>query len=168
MQSFCFLLANGERVFPPESLLCLGGFAGLGRGGRLQNSFLDLRRMKTRGSACKQRPPEERACLGPCRVVIRPVANVQAEWFQAAEASHTHRAPTSASPLQVPADVEKCQDRMECFNADLKADMERWQNNKRQDFRQLLMGMADKNIQYYEKVMSAPTRPRHPPPPPPH
>lgn len=54
--------------------------------------------------------------------------------------------------LQVPTDVEKCQDRVECFNADLKADMERWQNNKRQDFRQLLMGMADKNIQYYEKV----------------
>uniref|UniRef100_A0A2K5YNA6 Sorting nexin-30 n=1 Tax=Mandrillus leucophaeus TaxID=9568 RepID=A0A2K5YNA6_MANLE len=53
---------------------------------------------------------------------------------------------------KVPADVEKCQDRMECFNADLKADMERWQNNKRQDFRQLLMGMADKNIQYYEKI----------------
>ncbi|NXP27753.1 SNX30 protein, partial [Scytalopus superciliaris] len=53
---------------------------------------------------------------------------------------------------KVPTDVEKCQDRVECFNADLKADMERWQNNKRQDFRQLLMGMADKNIQYYEKV----------------
>ncbi|NXF41351.1 SNX30 protein, partial [Nyctibius bracteatus] len=53
---------------------------------------------------------------------------------------------------EVPTDVEKCQDRVECFNADLKADMERWQNNKRQDFRQLLMGMADKNIQYYEKV----------------
>lgn len=56
---------------------------------------------------------------------------------------------------KVPADVEKCQDRMECFNADLKADMERWQNNKRQDFRQLLMGMADKNIQYYEKCLLA-------------
>ncbi|TRY56473.1 hypothetical protein DNTS_008710 [Danionella cerebrum] len=52
----------------------------------------------------------------------------------------------------VPTDVEKCQDRVECFNADLKADWERWQNNKRQDFRQLLTGMADKNIQYYEKV----------------
>lgn len=64
------------------------------------------------------------------------------------------------SAFQVPADVEKCQDRMECFNADLKADMERWQNNKRQDFRQLLMGMADKNIQYYEKVMSVSTRPQ--------
>uniref|UniRef100_A0A8C6WBW7 Sorting nexin-30 n=1 Tax=Nannospalax galili TaxID=1026970 RepID=A0A8C6WBW7_NANGA len=56
---------------------------------------------------------------------------------------------------KVPADVEKCQDRMECFNADLKADMERWQNNKRQDFRQLLMGLADKNIQYYEKCLMA-------------
>lgn len=63
-----------------------------------------------------------------------------------------YKVPTYASPFQVPADVEKCQDRMECFNADLKADMERWQNNKRQDFRQLLMGMADKNIRYYEKV----------------
>lgn len=66
----------------------------------------------------------------------------------------------NALPFQVPADVEKCQDRMECFNADLKADMERWQSNKRQDFRQLLMGMADKNIQYYEKVMSVPARPQ--------
>ncbi|XP_063143394.1 sorting nexin-30 isoform X3 [Rattus norvegicus] len=54
---------------------------------------------------------------------------------------------------KVPADVEKCQDRMECFNADLKADMERWQGNKRNDFRQLLVGLADKNIQYYEKEM---------------
>ncbi|XP_005382988.1 PREDICTED: sorting nexin-30 [Chinchilla lanigera] len=56
---------------------------------------------------------------------------------------------------KVPAEVEKCQDRVECFNADLKADMERWQNNKRQDFRQLLMGLADKNIQYYEKCLMA-------------
>lgn len=41
---------------------------------------------------------------------------------------------------------------MECFNADLKADWERWQSNKRHDFKQLLTGMADKNIGYYEKV----------------
>ncbi|XP_076875694.1 sorting nexin-30 [Brachyhypopomus gauderio] len=55
----------------------------------------------------------------------------------------------------VPTDVEKCQDRVECFNADLKADWDRWQNNKRQDFRQLLTGVADKNIQYYEKCLAA-------------
>ena len=53
---------------------------------------------------------------------------------------------------QVPVEVEKCQDRGECFNADLKADWERWQSNKRQDFRQLLTSMADKNINYFEKV----------------
>ncbi|XP_051541440.1 sorting nexin-30-like isoform X3 [Myxocyprinus asiaticus] len=55
----------------------------------------------------------------------------------------------------VPTDVERCQDRLECFNADLKADWDRWQNNKRQDFRQLLTGMADKNIQYYEKCLAS-------------
>lgn len=53
---------------------------------------------------------------------------------------------------QIPAEVEKCQDKMECFNADLKADWERWQSNKRQDFKQLLTGMADKNVTHYEKV----------------
>ncbi|XP_016399632.1 sorting nexin-30-like [Sinocyclocheilus rhinocerous] len=55
----------------------------------------------------------------------------------------------------VPSDVEKCQDRVECFNADLKADWDRWENNKRQDFRQLLTGMSNKNILYYEKCLAA-------------
>lgn len=45
---------------------------------------------------------------------------------------------------------------MECFNADLKADWERWQGNKRHDFKQLLTGMADKNVSYYEKVRRGP------------
>uniref|UniRef100_A0A3P8WYK7 Sorting nexin-30 n=1 Tax=Cynoglossus semilaevis TaxID=244447 RepID=A0A3P8WYK7_CYNSE len=51
--------------------------------------------------------------------------------------------------------VEKCQDRVECFNADLKADWERWQSNKRQDFKQLLTGVADKNIHYFETCQAA-------------
>lgn len=58
----------------------------------------------------------------------------------------------------MPVEVEKCQDKVECFNADLKADWERWQSNKRQDFKQLLTGMADKNINYYEKVESSATQ----------
>jgi len=60
----------------------------------------------------------------------------------------------------VPVEVEKCQDRVECFNADLKADWERWQSNKRQDFKQLLTGMADKNLNYYEKVRALTTSSR--------
>uniref|UniRef100_A0A673JCD7 Sorting nexin-30 n=1 Tax=Sinocyclocheilus rhinocerous TaxID=307959 RepID=A0A673JCD7_9TELE len=62
---------------------------------------------------------------------------------------------THLSTPSVPSDVEKCQDRVECFNADLKADWDRWENNKRQDFRQLLTGMANKNIQHYEKCLAA-------------
>ncbi|XP_063745574.1 sorting nexin-30 isoform X3 [Eleginops maclovinus] len=56
---------------------------------------------------------------------------------------------------RTPVEVEKCQDKMECFNADLKADWERWQSNKRQDFKQLLTGMADRNINSYEKSQAA-------------
>lgn len=48
--------------------------------------------------------------------------------------------------------MERCQDRAECFNADLKADWERWQSDKRRDFRELLTGLADRNIAHYEKV----------------
>lgn len=59
-----------------------------------------------------------------------------------------------ALALQIPLEVERCQDRAECFNADLKADWERWQSDKRRDFRQLLTGLADRNIAHYEKVES--------------
>ncbi|XP_070315375.1 sorting nexin-30 isoform X2 [Odocoileus virginianus] len=83
--------------------------------------------------------------------VLKKRDHVQAEYEAKLEAVALRK----EERPKVPADVEKCQDRMECFNADLKADMERWQNNKRQDFRQLLMGMADKNIQYYEKCLMA-------------
>uniref|UniRef100_A0A670JSV8 Sorting nexin-30 n=1 Tax=Podarcis muralis TaxID=64176 RepID=A0A670JSV8_PODMU len=81
--------------------------------------------------------------------VLKKRDQVQAEYEAKLEAVVLKR----EDRPKVPTEVEKCQDRVECFNADLKADMDRWQNNKRQDFRQLLMGMADKNIQYYEKVI---------------
>ncbi|XP_034047798.1 sorting nexin-30 isoform X2 [Thalassophryne amazonica] len=55
----------------------------------------------------------------------------------------------------IPVEVEKCQDRVECFNADLKADWERWQSNKKQDFKQLLTAAADRNVNYYEKCQAA-------------
>ncbi|XP_030049634.1 sorting nexin-30 [Microcaecilia unicolor] len=83
--------------------------------------------------------------------VLKKRDQVQAEYEAKLEAAALKREERAG----VPTDVERCQDRVECFNADLKADMERWQNNKGQDFRQLLMGMADKNIQYYEKCLMA-------------
>uniref|UniRef100_A0A3B3R040 Sorting nexin-30 n=1 Tax=Paramormyrops kingsleyae TaxID=1676925 RepID=A0A3B3R040_9TELE len=83
--------------------------------------------------------------------VLKKRDQVQAEYEAKLEAVVLRKDEKSG----VPADVEKCQDRVECFNADLKADWDRWQNNKRQDFRQLLTGMADRNIQYYEKCLAA-------------
>ncbi|XP_035246132.1 sorting nexin-30 isoform X3 [Anguilla anguilla] len=86
--------------------------------------------------------------------VLKKRDQVQAEYEAKLEAV-AFRKEERTGVSAVPTDVEKCQDRVECFNADLKADWDRWQNNKRQDFRQLLTGMADKNIQYYEKCLAA-------------
>uniref|UniRef100_A0A8C7C9K1 Sorting nexin-30 n=1 Tax=Oncorhynchus kisutch TaxID=8019 RepID=A0A8C7C9K1_ONCKI len=81
------------------------------------------------------------------KIVLKKRDNIQAEYEAKLEAAAFRK-----EERQVPTDVEKCHDRVECCNADLKSDWDRWQNNKRQDFRQLLTGMADHNIQYYEKV----------------
>ncbi|XP_041915905.1 sorting nexin-30 isoform X5 [Alosa sapidissima] len=90
------------------------------------------------------------------KTVLKKRDHVQAEYEAKLEAvAFRKEERTAVGPQQPPTDVEKCQDRVECFNADLKADWDRWQNNKRQDFRQLLTGMADRNIQYYEKCLAA-------------
>ncbi|KAJ8007496.1 hypothetical protein DPEC_G00118100 [Dallia pectoralis] len=85
--------------------------------------------------------------------VLKKRDSVQAEYEAKLEASASRK--EEGTTTAVPTDVEKCQDKVECFNADLKADWDRWQNNKRQDFRQLLTGMADHNIHYYEKCLTA-------------
>uniref|UniRef100_A0A673Z857 Sorting nexin family member 30 n=1 Tax=Salmo trutta TaxID=8032 RepID=A0A673Z857_SALTR len=85
-----------------------------------------------------------------CQAVLKKRDNVHAEYEAKLEAASLRK--EERPTAKVPTDVEKCQDRVECFNADLKSDWDQWQNNKTQDFRQLLTGMADHNIQYYEKV----------------
>ncbi|KAM4532323.1 sorting nexin-30 isoform 3-T3 [Fundulus diaphanus] len=84
--------------------------------------------------------------------VLRKRDQVQAEYEGRLEAAALRK---QEDRTPIPVEVEKCQDKVECFNADLKADWERWQRNKRQDFKQLLTGMADKNINYYEKCQAA-------------
>ncbi|XP_073519405.1 sorting nexin-30 isoform X3 [Phyllobates terribilis] len=91
------------------------------------------------------------ACIGNCSTALEELTEVMTEDFLPVLREYV----LYSESMKVPTEVEKCQDKVECFNADLKADMERWQNNKRQDFRQLLMGMTDKNIQFYEKCLTA-------------
>ncbi|XP_075681692.1 sorting nexin-30 isoform X2 [Rhinoderma darwinii] len=91
------------------------------------------------------------ACIGNCSTALEELTEDMTDDFLPVLREYI----LYSESMKVPTEVEKCQDKVECFNADLKADMERWQNNKRQDFRQLLMGMADKNMQYYEKCLTA-------------
>jgi sorting nexin-7/30 len=42
-----------------------------------------------------------------------------------------------------------------CANADLKADLDRWHKNKRKDFRRIFVGMADRQIKYYQKCLES-------------
>ena len=51
--------------------------------------------------------------------------------------------------------MEQCNDRTVCADTDLRVDMERWHKNMRRDMRELLIDMADRQVQYYEKVRSS-------------
>ncbi|XP_070562897.1 sorting nexin-30-like isoform X4 [Ptychodera flava] len=56
---------------------------------------------------------------------------------------------------QVDKQVTFLHDKTECANADLKADMDRWHKNKRKDFKDLFIGLADREIKFYQQTLSA-------------
>ncbi|XP_071851154.1 sorting nexin-7-like isoform X3 [Apostichopus japonicus] len=56
---------------------------------------------------------------------------------------------------QLQTQVEFLNDKTECANADLKADVDRWHRNKRKDTKDAFIGMAGRHITYYENMLSA-------------
>ena len=60
---------------------------------------------------------------------------------------------TVSSLLQLEQSVETANDRAEVANHDLKADIERWHKNKRQDFRKLFMDYSECLIEYFKQVI---------------
>jgi len=46
-------------------------------------------------------------------------------------------------------------DRVECANADLRSDFERWQSTKHDDIKTMFTSMANDQIEFYEKCLSA-------------
>lgn len=54
--------------------------------------------------------------------------------------------------LQIETSAEEANDRAECANHDLKADIERWHKNKRQDFKNLFTNYSECLIEYYKQV----------------
>ncbi|CAH1801633.1 unnamed protein product [Owenia fusiformis] len=51
--------------------------------------------------------------------------------------------------------VELMGDRLTCANADLKSEMDRWHMNKRRDFKEMFIEMADRQINYYDNCLAA-------------
>ncbi|EDO46895.1 predicted protein, partial [Nematostella vectensis] len=51
--------------------------------------------------------------------------------------------------------AETGNDKMECANVDLKADLERWHKHKQEDFRDLFMDYADRHTAYYQECLTA-------------
>ena len=43
-------------------------------------------------------------------------------------------------------------DRAVCADSDIKADMDRWHKTKRRDLRHIFVGLANRQIKYYQKV----------------
>ncbi|XP_017775961.1 PREDICTED: sorting nexin-7-like [Nicrophorus vespilloides] len=51
--------------------------------------------------------------------------------------------------------VELNQDNLECANEQLRSDVERWQDEKQQMLKKILLEFANKQVEYYEKSVSA-------------
>ena len=48
------------------------------------------------------------------------------------------------------------QDKVECANESLRADLERWQYEKKNDLKKLFVALANQQIRYYEQVCTQP------------
>lgn len=59
---------------------------------------------------------------------------------------------------QIKEDIEKLEDRLEQANITLRGDWSRWQKSMRSDLRAVFTQMAEKNVEYYEKVRNDPSQ----------
>lgn len=51
--------------------------------------------------------------------------------------------------------AEILQDRVECANENLRSDLQRWNVEKQQDIKNMLIAMADRHIKHYQQCMNA-------------
>ncbi|XP_061418520.1 sorting nexin-30 [Lethenteron reissneri] len=85
------------------------------------------------------------------QAVLRRRDQIQAEFETKVESLASRKEDKEGSA----EDVDKLHDRMECADANLKADWERWQRNKRRDLRELLVSHSDRNMRYYQECLSS-------------
>ncbi|PSN51060.1 hypothetical protein C0J52_01520 [Blattella germanica] len=56
---------------------------------------------------------------------------------------------------QLVKQVEENQDKVECANENLRADLDRWQYEKKDDLKKLFVALANQQIKYYEQCLAA-------------
>ncbi|XP_021925634.1 sorting nexin-7-like [Zootermopsis nevadensis] len=56
---------------------------------------------------------------------------------------------------QLVKQVEENQDKMECANENLRADLDRWHHEKKADLKKLFVALANQQIKYYEQCLTA-------------
>ncbi|KAJ9593180.1 hypothetical protein L9F63_015277, partial [Diploptera punctata] len=56
---------------------------------------------------------------------------------------------------QLVKQVEENQDKVECANENLRADLERWHYEKKDDLKKLFVALANQQIKYYEQCLAA-------------
>ncbi|KAG8233463.1 hypothetical protein J437_LFUL013750 [Ladona fulva] len=74
-------------------------------------------------------------------------------WKSAGEAREEKLKKLSTTIPELAQQVEDYQDKMECANENLRADLERWHLEKKDDLKQIFIGLARQQMQLYQEVI---------------
>ncbi|KAK7872738.1 hypothetical protein R5R35_011873 [Gryllus longicercus] len=76
-------------------------------------------------------------------------------WKSAGEMREDKLQKLAQSIPQLVKQVEENQDKVECANENLRADLERWHSEKKNDIKKLFLALANQQIKYYEQCLAA-------------
>ncbi|XP_047102420.1 sorting nexin-30-like isoform X3 [Schistocerca piceifrons] len=76
-------------------------------------------------------------------------------WRSSGEAREEKIQKLGVSIPQLIKQVEENQDKVECANEDLRADLERWNHEKKEDLKKIFLALANQQIKYYEQCLGA-------------
>ncbi|XP_066992719.1 sorting nexin-7 [Anabrus simplex] len=76
-------------------------------------------------------------------------------WKSAGEVREDKLQKLAQAIPQLVKQVEENQDKVECANENLRADLERWNFEKKSDLKKLFLALANQQIKYYEECLSA-------------
>ncbi|XP_046388666.1 sorting nexin-7-like [Ischnura elegans] len=122
----------------------------------------ELKRKRTERVALQQQVGDLSGDLGETQGGCAPPGRTGAPfqlgsglWKSAGEAREEKLRRLSTTIPELVQQVEDYQDKMECANENLRADLERWHLEKKDDLKQLFIGLAKQQIQLYQEFLNA-------------